>query len=66
VFDSYGKTEYNAESAINILIDVVQAQKRVNMDHWSPRLPTNVEDVARVLLDIGQHCKPTPSLCQTL
>ena len=53
----YGKTEYNAESAVNILIDVVKVQKQVKMDHWSPRYPTNVEDVARVLLDIGGICK---------
>ncbi|KAK9898772.1 NAD(P)-binding protein [Cystobasidium minutum MCA 4210] len=50
----YGKASPNSESAINILIDVVKAQKPGKMDDWSPRYPTNVADVARVLLDIGQ------------
>lgn len=53
----YGKASPNSESAINILIDVVKSQKPGKMDDWSPRYPTNVSDVARVLLDIGQYCK---------
>lgn len=53
----YGPVEKNSESAVNILIDVVKAQQQVKMDDWSPRYPTNVQDVARVLLDIGQHCQ---------
>ena len=52
----YGPVEANNESAINILIDVVRAQKKVNMDHWSTRYPTHVQDVARVLVDVGALC----------
>ncbi|KAI9760663.1 MAG: hypothetical protein M4579_001527 [Chaenotheca gracillima] len=61
----YGEAETPAESAINVLIDVVRSQsqltaqqgadaKPVNMDDWSIRYPTNTEDVARVLRDIAQ------------
>jgi len=64
----YGPVHQNSESAINILVDVVQAQKRVKMDDWSTRYPTHVQDVARVLLDIGKlystntEAKSLPSL----
>lgn len=51
---SYGPVHQNSESAINILVDVVKAQKPVKMDDWSTRYPTHVQDVARVLLDIGK------------
>lgn len=51
----YGPVTQNSESAINILIDVVRARKEVKMDDWSTRYPTHVQDVARVLLDIGKH-----------
>ncbi|KAK9471199.1 uncharacterized protein V1510DRAFT_420735 [Dipodascopsis tothii] len=53
----YGKAEYNAESAVNILMDVVlnEAKKpKVDMDNWSVRYPTNVDDVARVLRDLSE------------
>ena len=53
----YGPVEQNSESAVNILIDVVKARKTVKMDDWSPRFPTNVQDIARVLLDIGDLCQ---------
>ena len=53
----YGPVEQNSESAVNILIDVVKARKTVRMDDWSPRYPTNVQDIARVLLDIGDLCQ---------
>ncbi|RUS18943.1 hypothetical protein BC937DRAFT_88145 [Endogone sp. FLAS-F59071] len=50
----YGHTEYNAESAVNILVDVVMdSGKTVDMDHFAIRYPTNVEDVARVLRSLS-------------
>lgn len=53
----YGHVETNAESAVNVLVDAVwKAQEKdahVSMDDWSLRYPTNVEDVARVLVDIA-------------
>jgi hypothetical protein len=48
----YGSVESNAESAVNVLMDVVmkaaEGDKTVDMDHWALRYPTNTEDVARV------------------
>ncbi|KAL7317868.1 hypothetical protein PS15m_004168 [Mucor circinelloides] len=50
----YGSTEYNAESAINVLIDVVlNHDKKVTVDNVASRYPTNVEDVGRVLKDLA-------------
>ncbi|KAL8286797.1 hypothetical protein RQP46_004325 [Phenoliferia psychrophenolica] len=52
----YGEVERNDESAINILLDITrQAAKgeKKKMDHWAIRYPTNVADVARVLLSIS-------------
>ncbi|RCH82287.1 hypothetical protein CU098_007692, partial [Rhizopus stolonifer] len=50
----YGRTEYNGESAINILIDVVlNHSKPATVDNVAARYPTNVEDVARVLKDLS-------------
>ncbi|KAG2210976.1 hypothetical protein INT47_000136 [Mucor saturninus] len=50
----YGPTEYNGESAINILIDVVMNHdKPSTVDNVSSRYPTNVVDVARVLKDLA-------------
>nr|XP_018263932.1 dTDP-4-dehydrorhamnose reductase [Kwoniella dejecticola CBS 10117]OBR86090.1 dTDP-4-dehydrorhamnose reductase [Kwoniella dejecticola CBS 10117] len=60
----YGSTEYNAESAVNILRDVVQDQsgKQYKMDAYQVRFPTNVEDVGRVLYDLSREYldKPLP------
>ncbi|WVQ70172.1 dTDP-4-dehydrorhamnose reductase [Kwoniella botswanensis] len=60
----YGQTEYNAESAVNILRDVVEDQsgKQYKMDAYQVRFPTNVEDVARVLYDLSHLDKPLPSI----
>ncbi|KAF9581086.1 Methionine adenosyltransferase 2 subunit beta [Lunasporangiospora selenospora] len=46
----YGATEYNGESAVNILID---CGKAISMDHYAIRFPTNVGDVARVIKDLS-------------
>ncbi|KAI9278765.1 hypothetical protein BDA99DRAFT_493100 [Phascolomyces articulosus] len=50
----YGKTEYNGESAINILLDVIKNHdKQVDMDNVGLRYPTHVEDIARVIEDMA-------------
>ncbi|WWD15848.1 dTDP-4-dehydrorhamnose reductase [Kwoniella shandongensis] len=60
----FGKTEYNAESAVNVIRDVVEDQsgKTYKMDAYQVRFPTNVEDVARVLYDLSHLAKPLPSI----
>ncbi|KAI9254649.1 RmlD-like substrate binding domain-containing protein [Sporodiniella umbellata] len=49
----YGETEYNGESAVNILIDTVRSEKAGQVDNVGERYPTNVADVARVLKDLA-------------
>lgn len=48
----YGSAETPAESAVNVLLDAVwksqTEDKKITMDHWAPRYPTNTEDVGRV------------------
>nr|XP_019013445.1 dTDP-4-dehydrorhamnose reductase [Kwoniella pini CBS 10737]OCF52226.1 dTDP-4-dehydrorhamnose reductase [Kwoniella pini CBS 10737] len=60
----YGDTEYNAESAVNILRDVVEDQsgKQYKMDAYQVRFPTNVQDVGRVLYDLSHLDKPLPAI----
>ena len=48
----YGKTEWNGESTLHCLIDVVRGTKEVKMDGLQKRYPTLVDDVARVLKDM--------------
>ncbi|KAJ3253474.1 hypothetical protein HK103_000506 [Boothiomyces macroporosus] len=48
----YGHTLFNAESAVNILIDVISNPKPVEMDHFQSRFPTNVQDVALAISKI--------------
>ncbi|KAH8920800.1 NAD(P)-binding protein [Atractiella rhizophila] len=61
----YGKAEYNAESAVNILVDVVlnkAGKEKVDMDDWAVRYPTHVDDVAVALLRITDvYLKDTTS-----
>ena len=51
----YGQAENPAESAVNILMDIVwksqEKESRTKMDDWAKRYPTNIEDVARVCVD---------------
>ncbi|KAK4053208.1 hypothetical protein OIO90_003982 [Microbotryomycetes sp. JL221] len=52
----YGQVESNDESAINVLVDSVRQAakgKQISMDDWAHRRPTNVVDVARVLVDLS-------------
>lgn len=53
----YGKVKNPNESAVNVLMDVVLESQnkcsRIKMDDWAKRYPTNIEDVARVCLDVA-------------
>ncbi|GAM36338.1 D-lactate dehydrogenase [Talaromyces pinophilus] len=53
----YGPTEYNGESAVNIILDAIEKSKDANanlkMDDWARRFPTNTQDVGRVCNDIA-------------
>ncbi|TCD61464.1 hypothetical protein EIP91_008399 [Steccherinum ochraceum] len=51
----YGPAPKNTDTAVNILIDVVsdQSGKKYNMDHYATRFPTNVEDIAKFLVQLA-------------
>ena len=51
----YGPAPSNAESAVNILIDVIRDQsgKKYTMDHYQTRFPTNVVDIASFLVRLA-------------
>lgn len=53
----YGKAEDPKESAVNILMDILwksqEKDSRIKMDDWAKRYPTNIEDVARVCVDMA-------------
>ncbi|KAI8140380.1 RmlD-like substrate binding domain-containing protein [Fennellomyces sp. T-0311] len=50
----YGETEYNGESAVNILLDALKDQSNTtDMDNVGLRYPTNVKDIARVINDMA-------------
>ncbi|KAL7751124.1 hypothetical protein RI367_003326 [Sorochytrium milnesiophthora] len=50
----YGEAQTPAESAVNVLLDVVQSGKPVRMDNYATRFPTNVADVANVLAQLAK------------
>ncbi|KAF9262264.1 NAD(P)-binding protein [Marasmius fiardii PR-910] len=62
----YGPAPKNSDSAVNILLDVVQDQsgKQYNMDHYATRYPTNVEDIAGFLVRLSNlpPAQPIPSI----
>ncbi|KAG6918388.1 hypothetical protein DXG01_014789 [Tephrocybe rancida] len=60
----YGPAPKNSDSAINILLDVVQDQsgKTYKMDHYATRYPTNVIDIARFLVRLSGYKNPTPPI----
>jgi hypothetical protein len=51
-WNRYGPTPKNSDSAINILVDIVndQSGKTYTMDHYATRYPTNVLDIAEFLV----------------
>ncbi|KAH9973873.1 NAD-P-binding protein [Lactifluus volemus] len=55
----YGPAPSNADSAINILLDVVKDQsgKHYTMDHYQTRFPTNVLDIASFLVRLAERPK---------
>ncbi|KAI9438616.1 NAD-P-binding protein [Lactarius indigo] len=52
----YGPVPSNADSAVNVLLDVVRDQsgKQYKMDHYQTRFPTNVLDIANFLVRLAQ------------
>jgi len=59
----YGPAVKNSDSAINILLDVVEDQsgKTYRMDHWAQRYPTNVGDIANFLVRFSGRKEPIPA-----
>ncbi|KAJ4473074.1 hypothetical protein J3R30DRAFT_3659398 [Lentinula aciculospora] len=55
----YGPAPKNSDSAVNILLDVVQDQsgKQYKMDHYATRYPTNVVDIANFLVRLSESKK---------
>jgi len=56
----YGPAPKNSDSAVNILLDVVEDQsgKHYNMDHYATRYPTNVVDIASFLVRLSGASLP--------
>lgn len=57
IYARYGPAPQNSDSAINILLDVVQDQsgKQYKMDHYATRYPTNVVDIANFLVRLSSE-----------
>lgn len=51
----YGPSPVNSDSAVNILLDVVQDQsgKQYKMDHFATRYPTNILDIASFIVRLS-------------
>ncbi|KAF9051353.1 hypothetical protein BJ165DRAFT_1448141 [Panaeolus papilionaceus] len=60
----YGPAPQNADSAINVLLDVVhdQSGKTYKMDHYATRYPTNVVDIAKFLVRLTKVKKALPPI----
>jgi len=60
----YGPAPKNSDSAVNILLDVVQDQsgKSYKMDHYATRYPTNVIDIANFLVRLSTHKAAIPPI----
>lgn len=60
----YGPAPKNSDSAINILLDVVEDQsgKKYKMDHYATRYPTNVLDIAAFLVRLLDLNRPLPRI----
>ncbi|EGN92880.1 hypothetical protein SERLA73DRAFT_116738 [Serpula lacrymans var. lacrymans S7.3] len=60
----YGPAPKNSDSAINVLLDVVQDQsgKQYQMDHYATRYPTNVVDIASFLVRLSGFKQPIPPI----
>lgn len=55
IMHRYGPAPNNADTAVNILIDIVsdQSGKQYKMDHYATRYPTNVQDIANFLVRLS-------------
>ncbi|WFC99062.1 Vacuolar protein sorting-associated protein vps5 [Malassezia yamatoensis] len=51
----YGETEYDAESAVNVLQTALFQTKSAKMDAHGIRYPTNVKDVAAFLMNVCEY-----------
>lgn len=60
----YGPAPKNSDSAVNILLDIVEDQsgKQYKMDHFATRYPTNVLDIASFLVRLSDLNKPVPRI----
>ncbi|KAF6744720.1 hypothetical protein DFP72DRAFT_1018595 [Ephemerocybe angulata] len=60
----YGPAPKNSDSAINVLLDIVQDRsgKKYTMDHYATRYPTNVIDIANFLLRLTEVKAPIPKV----
>jgi S-adenosylmethionine synthetase len=60
----YGPAPKNSDTAINILLDVVQDQsgKQYKMDHYATRYPTNVVDISNFLVRLSALKGPFPPI----
>ncbi|KAL4071413.1 hypothetical protein V8B97DRAFT_1963269 [Scleroderma yunnanense] len=60
----YGPAPKNSDSAVNILLDIVEDQsgKQYKMDHYATRYPTNVLDIASFLVRLSGLDKPAPRI----
>jgi len=60
----YGPMSKNSESAVNILLDIVQDQtgKTYKMDHYMTRYPTNILDIANFFLRLTALKKHIPPI----
>ncbi|KIY47382.1 NAD(P)-binding protein [Fistulina hepatica ATCC 64428] len=60
----YGPCRRNSDTAVNILLDVVQDQsgKKYKMDHHASRYPTNVDDISKFLVRLTTMPEPLPPI----
>ncbi|KAH8113889.1 NAD-binding protein [Phellopilus nigrolimitatus] len=60
----YGPAPKNSDTAVNILLDVVQDQsgKQYKMDHYATRFPTNTVDIGAFLVRLVALAKPLPRI----
>ncbi|KLO19305.1 NAD(P)-binding protein [Schizopora paradoxa] len=60
----YGPAPKNSDTAVNILLDVVQDQsgKQYKMDHYATRYPTNVLDIAAFLVKLAGRDVSVPPI----
>ncbi|KAF8187004.1 hypothetical protein K438DRAFT_1723090 [Mycena galopus ATCC 62051] len=60
----YGPAPNNSDTAVNILVDVVQDQsgKSYKMDHFATRYPTCTVDIANFLVKLSGYKKPIPPI----